>query len=924
MNYDQLSRVRSSSELAGYVKYHFNGSVDRFFSELNAESDRLIRTDLKKSGQLTAATAGLGKLLPEKFRGHLFRIQARHFHLSSDYRRARKLYEKALDLFQRNRDYGSRSKVQKALLDVLMYVGEYGRAAETGRRALAYFRRTGNEVDAAQVMTNLGNLYHRLDRNRKALDYYNRAYEIFKKIDNDYAMALVQFNRGNVYANLNDLREAARLYHQAGGIYRSLGMDLAACQADYSLAYLDYLNGSYSDALNAFGRVAVEFEKLGDQRCLALTRLDRSDVNLHLNLFSQAIDEALAVSDRFRKLKMSYERGKAYYFAASGYFAYGDYAEALKLTRRAYRLFSGEKNSLWKFMCRFLMARIAYREGKTAEAISEYRPIAAFYRRQGDIRHYFDVRLSWLEALGDEENYGAISRITRSLSRDAKKMTGYQRFLFQMIQGDINSRRGMVSRAEGHYGRAIRQAEKLRSAIFPDEIKRFFWIDKLAAYNRLAAIYLDAGRNSRAFEVLERGKKAAAINFDDGNQDAAGDILPEHLQQEKTRLKAYLRRAMIPVGSDTRAVISAGRVRRAEQRLWQIEQEARSRRGWPGTSEGEQEAGGIKRVQENLAKDELMMRYVCRKETCGVFLIGRDDFEFRPFDKDADGIGSLLARFYFMVNRVGGEDRDGMVIDRIVEKLSEIVYRPFCDDLSGVTKLSIIPDGPLARLPFYLLKDNENRALFEKQRVLIFFGASDFIAAGKRRRSMPRACKASVFAVTEDSLPGASAESFMITRHLKRAKVFTGDRAGSANLLSGLREHGSLVHLIAHASQSYENHLFSRILLADGPVYPFDLIGNPIGSRLVVLSGCQTGDPGLYYYSDSYSLAQTVLMAGAENVIASYWPVADEITGRFMDTFYRRLAREKDIFRALQQTMGDMRAQSPDVRYWAPFYLACR
>jgi CHAT domain-containing protein len=63
----------------------------------------------------------------------------------------------------------------------------------------------------------------------------------------------------------------------------------------------------------------------------------------------------------------------------------------------------------------------------------------------------------------------------------------------------------------------------------------------------------------------------------------------------------------------------------------------------------------------------------------------------------------------------------------------------------------------------------------------------------------------------------------------------------------------------------------------------------------VVLSACQTGlgagavadvPPG----DDWVGLVQGFLYAGASNVMATLWPVADVATARLMERFYRELA----------------------------------
>lgn len=901
----------------------FGGSLEDFFAELNRESDRLIRTDLNQAQRLTKKTTGLETLLPDNYRAHLYRIWARHYHLSGKYPAAHRLYLKALELFGKLRDYNSRAKVQKALLDVFMYIRKYDEGIKAGHQSLKYYRRIGSAVDSAQVMTNLGNLYHRLDQNLKALDYYNRAFEIFKRLNHDYAMALVQFNRANVYANLNYLTEAERGYHKAAGIYRSLGMELAAAQVDYSLAYLAFLKGSYSESLGAFSRAADEFRRLGDEKCLALTELDLTEVNLQLNLYSQAIEDARVVADDFDRMGMSYEQGKAYYFAATGYYVFGDFDKAARLARLSLRLFKKEKNKPWQMLCRFLMARISCREKRYSAAIKAFREIAAFYRRQGDIRHYFDVRLAWLETLILSENRPAARRMINSFESCRPRMAGYQKFVYFMLAGDMNRQNADPTGAARYYRKAVNLSEKFRAAVFPDDIGRFFWMDKLAAYNRLASIYLEAGQKRRAFKILEMGKAASSITVASTPGKKTRGRIPARMKEEQLRLRANLRRALMPSETSARGMAAMSNIRSAEHRLWRIEQDLRKydspQRGYVIGAEGD-----IEDIRRNLKAGDILVRFVCREESRGIFVITGNDFDYISIDADIEEIRGLLSRFYFLINRVGSNGDDQEVLSLLVGAISRLIWHPLERKLSGCRRLFIVPDGILTRLPFYALDAGNGRTLCEEYDIYILSGLRDFI---RRRRKIgePGYYKdVSILAVSEEELPGSSLEALAVSRHFSDPKIFTGDRATARNFLKCMASEDALVHLVAHAAQSYENHLFSRILLSDGPLYPFDIISHPIRAALVVLSGCQTGDPGLYYYNDSLSLAQTILSAGAAEVIASYWPVADELTCELMDAFYRNLSQEANSYRALRQAILEMKSQTGDIRHWASFYLICR
>ncbi len=922
MKFERLSQITTPKALKAFLDRHYDGSLEKFYIALNAESDRLIRTDLTQALQLSEWTSGLEPLFPDKYRAQLYRIWGRHAHLSGDYPHALKLYNRAIELFTVVGDRNSRARVQKALLDVLAYLGQYDKAVDIGRQSLRYYHRVNATTDYAQVLTNLGNLYHRLDENVKALRYYDRAYDIFRKLDIPYALALVQFNRGNIYSNLNELEKSERLYRQAGDIYRSLSMDLAAAQADYSLAYIAFLKGSYSESLNAFAAVGEEFRRLGDQRCLALTELDRAEVYLHLNLYSQAIDDALTVAEEFGRLKMSYEQAKAYYFAAAGYFAFGDFTLGGKLARRALNIFVNENNRVWQVLCQFLLAKIDFRDGRIAKALGTFRKVADFYKRHGDNRQFNDVRLTWLEVLVSSRQFRAAERMTAGIGKARRELTGYQRFLYNLLAGDLKRDRGDTTAAARFYRRAIGEAEKLQETIFPDEIRRFFWVDKLAAYNRLTAIYLDKGKPRQAFRVVEKGKVVLSMTADLRMPDGRTARLPSALESERDRLKAYLRKAIIPTGTISRGASAARRIQAVERRLWKISQAGRSARYAGGISEN----GAIRDISDirhSLSDTDTIVQYVVHENLCGAFMIDSGGFAFRALDVDQEELRGWLARFYFLINSVITGDDDRAVIADLLRRIADKIWKPIEADFDRAKNVYIVPDGIIARVPFSIMDNNDGSALFERYNPIICRSSSALADSLASSKSANRFHNVSIVTVGSADLPGAAAECKAVSRRFRSAEIYDGPNATGENLFRSLQKAGGLVHLAAHAAQSYENHMFSQILLADGPLYTFDLVSRTVSSELVVLSGCQTGDPGLHRIGESRSLAQIFLTAGANNVIASHWPVADEITGVFMDAFYTHL-HGNDYAAALRAAMIETRNKSADIRHWAAFYLASR
>jgi CHAT domain-containing protein len=98
------------------------------------------------------------------------------------------------------------------------------------------------------------------------------------------------------------------------------------------------------------------------------------------------------------------------------------------------------------------------------------------------------------------------------------------------------------------------------------------------------------------------------------------------------------------------------------------------------------------------------------------------------------------------------------------------------------------------------------------------------------------------------------------------AGLFSGNEATCGALSRELAQSDGFVHIAAHASRASENPLFSRILMSDGPFFPFDLFASGVKAALVTLSGCQTAAPGVDY-GNSFSL----LRLSTRVALGMYW-----------------------------------------------------
>lgn len=107
-------------------------------------------------------------------------------------------------------------------------------------------------------------------------------------------------------------------------------------------------------------------------------------------------------------------------------------------------------------------------------------------------------------------------------------------------------------------------------------------------------------------------------------------------------------------------------------------------------------------------------------------------------------------------------------------------------------------------------------------------------------------------------------------------------------------------------------------LLTDEEARELDLRG----TKLVVLSACESGQGTASISQGVYGLRRAFLVAGAETLLTSLWRVDDHATQELMNRFYDYLLKDHHSRGdALHMAMLQMKKQRSHPYYWAPFIL---
>ena len=313
----------------------------------------------------------------------------------------------------------------------------------------------------------------------------------------------------------------------------------------------------------------------------------------------------------------------------------------------------------------------------------------------------------------------------------------------------------------------------------------------------------------------------------------------------------------------------------------------------------------------------------------------------------ADSLTGAIARFLALVAR--GEN-----VPADAATLGGLLLEPAVAELApDVTRLVIVPDGALHRVPWDALRLRDGRYAVERYAIGIAPSAALVTALWRKARSVPAggAGRLLVFGdpafpgATDSSARGSAAETYQLAFAAAGGLPRLRGSGREARQVAGYSK-GSVVRLGLDASENFLErvqltdfrvlHLATHALVddriavrtalalapgigADGFVTPGELARLHLDADLVVLSACRTAGGVVVDGEGVQGLTAPLLEAGARSVVATAWQVGDESTVRLIDRFYAGLARGLPVAEALQAAKLDALGRHVPPAGWAAF-----
>ena len=304
-----------------------------------------------------------------------------------------------------------------------------------------------------------------------------------------------------------------------------------------------------------------------------------------------------------------------------------------------------------------------------------------------------------------------------------------------------------------------------------------------------------------------------------------------------------------------------------------------------------------------------------------------------------DSLAPAIARF---VANVG----DTTMVDRLGSRLSQQILGPALGELdAGTHTLVVVPDGPLHRLPFGVLRLPDGAWVGERFAVAVAPSAAVFLALAEAPPPTDQrilafgdpAIPAAGWGIAGSEglrgtlkalqpLPGAAFEARRVARFSKDGRALLGSGATEAALRASYRGYG-ILHFATHAFVGGASDDRIALVLApgggsDGLLGPGDLASLDLSATsLVFLSACETTRGQVLRGEGVEGLTAPLLAAGVRTVVATAWKVDDRIAAEVAEGFYRRLAEGLTAGESLRAAKRMAAQKGVPAAQWGAFVL---
>lgn len=834
-------------------------------------------------------------------------------------------------------------------------------------------RQLGPSIETAQSLNNLGNVNYMLGHYGLAKQYHEAALSIRRsRVADDHPVVAASLgNLGNVYFETGDFQNAIELYQQAASIWlASIGPNSVDLAFSYHNLGNAYQRLSRNDVAIGLIRRAIDIES----RVTGDSTLNYIYATISLSKALLAVGEVRAAVDQLQKSRVtlgsyqsqSGEAERAWAIAwASALRANGAIQEAENLLLKT----SQESMATRAPLALFALNQLAenYRDVDRVSDAIKWATTSLDYNRE--LARTRGVGIDQSVALIPSEYFRSIETLTQSLLSQAaarKDRLGYEQILSTLLAAS-NAVVELRERVRGE-GDELPYAEAA-GRVFAVGVRVGFWLWKATGERQ----FLDA-----AYHFAERSRGGYLLDGMTENSARKLAGVPAEVLRQDRQLQLDISRAEYRLEQSYSGIAPArsdSQIARLRQEVFRLREEHQRRVAVYAVEyptyfafRHDHRVASVESLREKVIDPSVaLVEYMVESDTTFVFVITSDDVGMTAVATPPN----LEVRVDSLVEAIRTDDV------RAFLPLGREMYRRFVEPTLrwvGDRDLLVAVDGPLARLPFSVLLDEEpipqefgwsEYPYMVKNRAISYTFSPTLLELTRkppaRQPSKALFAMAPMFeesrSVPADRVgverPGAFYDFPELPGTLREVeglrKLFEASRSwsdwlrpGYVRVLQGSdATEGAIfrnriadyryVHLASHGFASRRSGQYSGLLLEaeedsgdDGILFASEVYAMTLNAELVTLSACETAIGPVRKGEGVIDLTRAFFYAGARNALVTLWPSDDDSSVPFMMAFYEDAIGADRFGRSVALAQRALIADGASFsapRHWAPFIL---
>ncbi|MFD0599467.1 CHAT domain-containing protein [Catellatospora coxensis] len=703
-------------------------------------------------------------------------------------------------------------------------------------------------------------LLRRTGRDDQALTSYGHALAELREHEEPEEVARVLLNRA--------------VLHMAASRPSAARADLLRCAAIadrhprlaaksvHNLGYLDYLAGDLPAALRRYTDAAHRYAAILPGM-LAVLSLDRARALLAAGLHTEAVHELATAQHRLADQRLSQDHAETHLARADAALLAGQPQAAIGWAEAARDLFRRRDNPRWTARADLVALRARFAAAADPAALAPQ--AAALRERLAALPLPEDARLAGLLAARAYAAAGDPRRATDQLATSTPRRQDRldTRLLWHLARAEASP----AHAATRHLTAGLSALHRAREQLGVPDLRTGVAVYGRELAHRGLRAALHTGRPADIFRWAERARAQALLlppvrPPDDPQTAAALAELRGVRQAMRDRELAGHTLGTLPARADALQ-------RALREHAWATAADGHSAAS-PVSLSGIRTLLGTSAMVSYLPGEPLRALVITARTTQVVDLAPPGEatealLRLRA-DLDAQAGRRLPRRLATALAAATARD---------AAALAAAVLDPL--PLLGDAEVIVIPTGALMAVPWSVLPGLVGRP--------VTVAPSATVWASARARTAPAGPVTLVCGPGNDRGEPEIAE---IAARYPGATALTGNRATAEATLAAV-DGASLVHVAAHGHHDTDNPLFSRLDLADGPLFGYDLQRLVAPPTTVVLSSCDIGMHHVRPGDEALGMAAALVGAGTRTVVASVCRVPDEDAMPIMAAFHRLL-----------------------------------